>query len=96
MCKFTFFSEFPCIRGKKTLFILRQFQPYGLHVLTLGERGLGRAAIGLAAVVGDGEVVGALRAGGQQGDIDRLLFRRAGDGEGTGACRARGVHVGLV
>ena len=57
------YIEFLC------LLLFRQPQPRGLHVLTLGERGLGRAGVG-AVVVGDSETERALSAGGQQGDID--------------------------
>ena len=83
VCKFTFFfRNFLASEAKNALFILRQFQPCGNDVLTLGERGLGRAGVGVAAAVADGEAEGARCSGGQQGDIDRILHRGAGDGEG--------------
>ena len=81
---------------RRCLLLFRQPQPRGLHVLTLSERGLGRAVVGIAAVT-DGEAEGARCSGGQQGDIDRILGRGAGDGEGFRAARrAGGMHVGLV
>ena len=75
---------------------MRQFQPRGRDVFALSEGGPGRAGVGVAAAVADGEAERALRGGGQQGDIDRILHRGAGDGEGTIALNARSMHVGLL
>ena len=83
VCKFTiFFRNFLASEAKNALFILRQFQPCGNDVVTLGELCLCGAAIGVAADVADVEAERALRSSGQQGDINRILGRGAGDGEG--------------
>ena len=89
------FRNFLASEAKNALFILRQFQPCGNDVLTLGERGLCGAAIGVAAVVGDGETEGALSAGGQQGDIDSLSRRSTGDRERLGGSCASGMNIVL-
>ena len=90
------FRNFLASEAKNALFILRQFQPCGNDVLTLGELCLCGAAVGLAAAVGDGEAESALLSGGQQGDIDCRLRRLTIDGEWFAALVAGGMHVGLL